>query len=146
MARSALGKGAVNYGREYPGDSLIRRIPIRFRTALVRATLLVAVSAAWAQEPHPPTPPPPPAAKKIKCSGRPVPQLEDITEKAGIRFRHTSNPLNTYIVESMIGGFILFDYDRDGWVLIFFTISPPVQTPLPQATTPARLYTPIPDC
>src|SRR5260221_1902340 len=101
MARSALGKGAVNYGREYPGDSLIRRTPIRFRTALVRATLLVAVSAAWAQEPHPPTPPPPPAAKKIKCSRRPLPQLEDITEKTGSPFLHPSNPLNSYLLESI---------------------------------------------
>src|SRR5258708_2095891 len=140
MARSALGKGAVNYGREYPGDSLIRRIPIRFRTALVRATLLVAVSAAWAQEPHPPTPTPPPAAKKIKCSGRPVPQLEDITEKAGIRFRHTSNPLNTYIVESMSGGVILFDYDRDGWLDIYFTNAPTVQMALRKETSRGALY------
>src|SRR5258708_8694783 len=101
MARSALGKGAVNYGREYPGDSLIRRIPIRFRIALVRATLLVAVSAAWAQEPHPPTPPPPPTAQKIKCSGRPVPQLEAITEKPGLPPPHPSNPLRTTLPSSL---------------------------------------------
>ena len=37
-------------------------------------------------------PPPPPGAKSIKCSGRPVPQLEDITARPGITFKHTSDP------------------------------------------------------
>ena len=119
---------------------LIRRTPNRLPTALILAALLVIVQLAEAQEQHPPTPPPPPSAKKIKCGGRPIPQLEDITEKAGIRFRHTSNLLNTYIVESMSGGVILFDYDRDGWLDIYFTNAPTVQMALRKETSRGALY------
>ena len=119
---------------------MIRRIPIRLRTALLLAALLGAVPVALTQEQHPPVTPPPPTAKKIKCSGRHIPQLEDITEKAGIRFRHTSNPLNTYIVESMSGGVILFDYDRDGWLDIYFTNAPTVEMALRKETSRGALY------
>jgi len=71
-------------------------------------------------------PPPPPTAKTIKCKGRTIPQLEDVTEKAGIHFKHSSAPENRYIAESMSGGVLLLDYDRDGWVDIFFTNAPTV--------------------
>jgi hypothetical protein len=70
---------------------------------------------------------PPPTAKTIKCHDRPIPQLEDVTEKTGIRFSHTSAPENRYIAESMSGGVLLLDYDRDGWVDIYFTNAPSVE-------------------
>ena len=75
---------------------------------------------------HNAPPPPPPGAKSTKCTGRPVPQLEDITAKTGIHFSHTSDPSKKYIVESMSGGVILIDYDRDGWPDIYFTNAPTV--------------------
>jgi len=61
-------------------------------------------------------PPPPPTAKSVKCKDRAIPQLTDITEKSGIRFFHTSAPESRYIIESMSGGVLLLDYDRDGWL------------------------------
>jgi enediyne biosynthesis protein E4 len=70
---------------------------------------------------------PPASAKIIKCHDRPIPQLEDITDQAGIRFSHTSAPENRYIAESMSGGVLLLDYDRDGWVDIYFTNAPSVE-------------------
>ncbi len=70
---------------------------------------------------------PPPGVKTIKCKDRPIPQLEDITEKAGIHFVHASAPDNRYIVESMSGGVLLLDYDRDGWLDIYFTNAPSVE-------------------
>jgi enediyne biosynthesis protein E4 len=84
-------------------------------------------SFAEAQSGHPTPPPPPPNAKLSKCSGRPVPQLEDITSTTGITFKHTSDPAKRYIVESMSGGVILLDYDRDGWPDIYFTNAPTVE-------------------
>jgi enediyne biosynthesis protein E4 len=69
-----------------------------------------------------------------------VPQLADITEKAGIHFRHTANPASTYIVESMGGGVILFDYDRDGWLDIYFTNAPTVEMALRKQTARGALY------
>jgi hypothetical protein len=82
---------------------------------------------AEAQSGHPVAPPPPPGAKSSKCSGRTVPQLEDITSTTGITFKHTSDPAKKYIVESMSGGVILLDYDRDGWPDIYFTNAPTVE-------------------
>jgi len=82
---------------------------------------------AEAQSGHPVAPPPPPGAKSSKCTGRPVPQLEDITSTTGITFKHTSDPAKKYIVESMSGGVILLDYDRDGWPDIYFTNAPTVE-------------------
>jgi len=90
------------------------------------AIYLLCASLLQAQEGHPPPVPPPPGAKAVTCSGRPIPQLVDITKKAGIDFTHTSDPSKKYIVESMSGGVILIDYNRDGWPDIFFTNAPTV--------------------
>jgi hypothetical protein len=83
-------------------------------------------SFAEAQSGHPTPSPPPTGAKSSKCAGRPVPQFEDITSTTGITFKHTSDPAKKYIVESMSGGVILIDYDRDGWPDIYFTNAPTV--------------------
>src|SRR5215470_18372683 len=85
-------------------------------------------------------PPPPASAKTIKCKGRAIPQLEDATEKAGIRFTHFSAPESRYIVESMSGGVLLIDYDRDGWADIYFTNAPTVEMALRRQTASGALY------
>lgn len=54
------------------------------------------------------------------------PRLIDITSSTGIRFEHLSSPEQKYIVESMSGGVALIDYDRDGWLDIYFTNAPSV--------------------
>jgi enediyne biosynthesis protein E4 len=82
---------------------------------------------AFAQGGHDLAPPPPPGAKSTVCKDRPVPQLEDVTEKAGIRFQHVSSQEKKYIVESMSGGVLLIDYDRDGWPDIYFTNAPTLE-------------------
>ncbi|MBB6146165.1 hypothetical protein HNQ77_004137 [Silvibacterium bohemicum] len=97
----------------------------RGRSAAWLAALFCA-SLLPAQEGHPPPAPPPPGAKAAKCSGRTIPQLEDITSKTGITFTHASDPSKRYIAESMSGGVILLDYDRDGWLDIYFTNAPTV--------------------
>lgn len=96
---------------------------------------LLAISLATtptlpAQMGHPTPPPPPPGAKSFVCKNRVIPQLVDITDQAGIRFTHASDPNKRYIVESMGGGVILIDYDRDGWPDIYFTNAPTVDQAL----------------
>ena len=93
-----------------------------------------------AQGGHPQPPPPPPNAKTVKCTTRPVPQLEDVTAKTGITFQHTADPSKKYIVESMSGGVILFDYDRDGWLDIYFTNAPTVAMAVKGLTSKSALY------
>ncbi|OLB85847.1 MAG: hypothetical protein AUI12_10410 [Acidobacteria bacterium 13_2_20CM_2_57_6] len=51
----------------------------------------------------------------------PTSHFVDITDAAGIRFKHISAPDKKYIVESMSGGVALFDYDKDGCLDIYFT-------------------------
>jgi len=101
---------------------------------------LLCASLLQAQEGHPPPVPPPPGAKFTKCSGRPIPQLEDVTAKTGINFTHTADPSKKYIVESMSGGVILFDYDRDGWPDIYFTNAPTVDMAIKGEASLGVLY------
>jgi hypothetical protein len=82
----------------------------------------------------------PPGVKSPTCSGRAIPQLEDVTEKAGIHFRHNYVPEKKYIVESMGGGVILIDYDRDGWPDIYFTNNPSVSDQLAHKPASGALY------
>jgi hypothetical protein len=89
---------------------------------------------------HPQPPPPAPGAKATKCTGRPIPQLEDVTAKTGILFRHTADPAKKYIVESMSGGVIVFDYDRDGWPDIYFTNAPTVEMAVKGQKSRGALY------
>jgi hypothetical protein len=104
------------------------------------ASTFCLLALAEAQSGHPIPPPPPPGAKSSKCSGRPVPQLEDVTSKTGITFKHTSDPAKKYIVESMSGGVILLDYDRDGWPDIYFTNAPTVEMAIKGAKSFGVLY------
>jgi enediyne biosynthesis protein E4 len=95
---------------------------------------------AAAQEGHNAPAPPRPGAKSTVCEGRPIPQMEEVTKQSGITFRHTSDPAKKYIVESMSGGVILFDYDRDGWLDIYFTNAPTVDGALKGKKTSGALY------
>src|SRR5579883_977863 len=106
-------------------------------------SLLLAIGLAtptFAQGGHSVPPPPPPGVKNIVCQGRVIPQLEDVTQKAGIRFQHFYDPEKRYIVESMSGGVIVFDYDRDGWPDIYFTNAPSVAGALKGEKARGALY------
>jgi enediyne biosynthesis protein E4 len=102
--------------------------------------VLFYLAQSEAQMGHDTAPPPPPGLKAIACSGRPVPQLEDVTEKAGIHFQHAYSPEKKYIPESMSGGVILIDYDRDGWPDIYFTNAPTLEMALKHQTARGALY------
>jgi hypothetical protein len=64
----------------------------------------------------------------------------DITEKAGITFKHVSSPEKKYIVESMSGGVALFDYDNDGYLDIFLVNSLTVDLVKSGGKTRSALY------
>lgn len=80
------------------------------------------------------------AQKDNVCAERKVPQLTDIVAKAGIKFTHTAAPEKKYIVESMSGGVLLLDYDRDGWLDIYFTNAPTVDMALKGEKARSALY------
>lgn len=85
-------------------------------------------------------PPPPSNAKSTDCKDRAISQLMDVTEESGILFSHTSAPESRYIIESMSGGVLLFDYDRDGWLDIYFTNAPTVEMALKGEKSKGALY------
>ena len=79
-------------------------------------------------------------ADRYECTGRKIPQLTDIRNKTGIKFSHASAPEKKYIVESMSGGVLLIDYDRDGWLDIYFTNAPTVDMALKGQKSRSALY------
>jgi hypothetical protein len=52
----------------------------------------------------------------------------DITAASRITFSHVSSPEKKYILESMSGGVVAFDFDKDGFVDLYFTNAPTVAT------------------
>ena len=93
----------------------------------------------WAQA-HSAAPPPPPGAHTFACKNRDVPQLVDVTAKAGVHFTHLAAPEKKYIVESMSGGVILLDYDRDGYPDMYFPNAPTVAMALKGEKAPSALF------
>src|SRR5437868_7825200 len=73
------------------------------------------------------------------CAG-PAPQFVDITSITGIHFAHEISPEKKFIVESMSGGVLLLDYDRDGWLDIYFTNAPTVEMALKGEKARSALY------
>jgi len=77
----------------------------------------------------------------FRTNEQPLPvQFTDITEKAGITFKHVSSPEKKYIVESMSGGVALFDYDNDGYLDIYLVNSLTVDMVRSKQKTRSALY------
>src|ERR1043165_2709616 len=64
----------------------------------------------------------------------------DVTESAGITFKHVSSPEKKYIVESMSGGVALLDYNNDGYEDIYFVNSLTVDLVKSKGKTKSALY------
>ncbi len=114
----------------------MHRLPSILCTSLL-AHLIVSTSAAQA---HSAPTPIPSGARAQVCQGQAVPQFQDVTAKAGIQFKHQAAPEKKYIVESMSGGVIVLDYDRDGWQDIYFTNAPSVEMTLKGEKVSGALY------
>ncbi len=77
-------------------------------TSLLSSYLQGQASSAKASSAHRPSAPANPPAEP------PLPQFEDIAQKAGLTVPHISSPDKKYILESMSGGVGLIDCDNDG--------------------------------
>jgi enediyne biosynthesis protein E4 len=113
-------------------------------TSLFRSAcclLLIALMAVNAVgQAHTANAPPPPGVRTRTCANRRIPQLVDVTAKAGIKFEHLSATEKKYIVESMAGGVVVMDFDRDGWPDIYFTNAPTVEQALKGVVAKGALY------
>jgi len=96
--------------------------------------LLVGVVGAWCvwmgwlrTDPAPASPPDVgPARQRDSSPNVPIPKVRfmDITEKAGIRFRHANGSFGQKLLpETMGAGVAFLDYDNDGWQDLLFVNS-----------------------
>jgi hypothetical protein len=67
-------------------------------------------------------------------------RFTDVTERAGITFKHVSTPEKRYIVESMSGGVALIDYDNDNLLDIYLVNSLTVDLVRSKEKTKSALY------
>ena len=114
--------------------------PLADRLLALRALLPLVLVAYGHSQAHTAPSAPRPGARTTVCSGRKIPQLVDVTKASGIQFTHLAAPEKKYIVESMSGGVVIVDYDRDGWPDIFFTNAPTVEMTLKGQTANGALF------
>ncbi|HEY0785336.1 MAG TPA: CRTAC1 family protein [Acidobacteriaceae bacterium] len=114
------------------------------RTRRIVSVALLALQPllpAWAPaQAHSAAEAPPPTARTKACAAGTVPQLIDVTASSGIRFNHLAASEKKYIVESMSGGVLVIDYDRDGWPDLYFPNAPTVDMALHQKQAHSALY------
>jgi hypothetical protein len=67
-------------------------------------------------------------------------RFTDVTEQAGVVFKHVSTPEKRYIVESMSGGVALIDFDNDGYLDIYFVNSLTVDLVKSKGKSKSALY------
>ncbi len=78
-----------------------------------------------------------PAAESPECSIR----LTNATAGSGLTFRHNHGGSGQgYIVEGMVAGLVLFDYDRDGCIDIYFLNGAPLKGTVLNYVPQNRLY------
>ena len=81
-----------------------------------------------------------PIAQSLPDQKETTVHFTDITDSAGITFRHNSAPEKKYIVESIGGGVAIFDYDDDGCMDIYFTNALTVDTASDPHASRSALY------
>lgn len=118
------------YTERWRGIAQMRTVSGWITQGAAAVLLQIALCTDLAGQAHSLPSAPPPDARTRVCRNRAIPQLTDITNATNIRFNHVAAPEKKYIVESMSGGVLIVDYDRDGWPDIYFTNAPTVEMAL----------------
>ncbi len=120
-----------------------RRLIAISRTAAVLGAISFSMGLAQDVNQQSPAQQPkvtPSVGKQESATSTKYPNLVDITASTGIHFDHLSSPEQKFIVESMSGGVALIDYDRDGWLDIYFTNAQSVEMALHGQKARSALY------
>jgi hypothetical protein len=81
-----------------------------------------------------------PAPRSTPAADTPAVLFRDVTSESGVKFVHHSAPEKKYIVESMSGGVVLFDFDNDGVLDLYFVDSLTVDTAKDPKAARSELY------
>ena len=66
-------------------------------------------------------------------------KFADVTRESGLSFRHRNSATSRkYLIETMAGGVAVLDYDRDGWLDVFFTNGARLGDPQPDGEPPDK--------
>ncbi|HYE73606.1 MAG TPA: VCBS repeat-containing protein, partial [Blastocatellia bacterium] len=59
---------------------------------------------------------------------KPVIYFEDVTAKSGLKLERITSAEKRYLIETMGGGVAFIDYDNDGWLDVYLTNAPTVES------------------
>ena len=79
------------------------------------------------------------AAAKSPSRPAALPKFLDITGRSGVNFKNDpSLTSQKYLIESMVGGVAMLDYDGDGWLDLFFVNGAALQDPMAAGKAPDK--------
>ena len=68
-----------------------------------------------------------------------LPRFADVTSKSGVSYTTDSSPTSQkYLIESMVGGVGLLDFDGDGWLDIYFVNGARLEDPMTPGNAPDK--------
>lgn len=69
----------------------------------------------------------------------PLPRFADVTQSSGVNYQTDSSATSEkYLIESMVGGVGLIDFDGDGWLDIYFVNGAKLEDPMPAGKAPDK--------
>jgi len=78
-------------------------------------------------------------AGALLAAAAPLPVFVDATAKSGVRFKNEASlTARKYLIESMVGGVAMFDYDGDGRQDLYFVNGAALHDPMPPGTAPDK--------
>ena len=121
-----LGGGKIHLK---PKDQLLPIFNFIVTTRAICAVAAVLIAASYPFQ----------GAGSLEPEDVSLPTFTDIRQEAGIVFRHRASPTDQkYLIETMGGGVAMLDFNRDGWLDVFFVNGGRLENPMKPGTPIGR--------